>query len=303
VGAVVLSLVGSALIAWLYVGRNIVARLAALNASMLAIAGGNLEAPLPADSGKDEIGRMADALSTFRDTAIESERLARLKRFLPPQLAELIVSSGDERVLESHRRDIAVLFCDLRGFTAFAETAEPEEVMKVLREYHASLGQLVHDFGGTLERFTGDGMIVLFNDPLPCPEPSLMAAQLAVEMRARVDDLVRGWRLVGSRLGFGIGIAYGYATLGRVGFEGRFDYTAIGSVVNLAARLCERANAGEILLDSKVYAAIGGRMKAQSLGEFMPKGFSRPIEVFNLVHQQDRDSGFTKVVALNRQPG
>ena len=290
VGAVVLSLVGSALIAWLYVGRNIVARLAALNASMLAIAGGNLDAPLPTDSGKDEIGRMADALRTFRDTAVESERLARLKRFLAPQLAELLVSSGDERVLESHRRDIAVLFCDLRGFTAFAETAEPEEVMKVLREYHASLGQLVHDFGGTLERFTGDGMIVLFNDPLPCPEPSLTAAQLAVEMRARVDELVRGWRLVGNRLGFGIGIAYGYATLGRVGFEGRFDYTAIGSVVNLAARLCERANTGEILLDSKVYAAIGGRMKTQSLGEFTPKGFSRPIEVFNLGSQKEVDS-------------
>jgi class 3 adenylate cyclase len=303
VGAVVLSLVGSALFAWLYVGRNIVARLAALNASMLAVAGGNLEAPLPSDSGKDEIGRMADALRTFRDTALESERLARLKRFLAPQLAELIVSSGDERVLESHRRDVAVLFCDLRGFTAFAETAEPEEVMKVLREYHTSLGQLVHDFGGTLERFTGDGMIVLFNDPLPCPEPSLMAAQLSVEMRARVDELVRGWRLVGSRLGFGIGIAYGYATLGRVGYEGRFDYTAIGSVVNLAARLCERANAGEILLDSKVYAAIGGRMKAQSLGEFTPKGFSRPIEVFNLGHQDDSDSGLAKVATFNRQPG
>ena len=303
VGAVVLSLFGSALIAWLYVGRNIVARLAALNASMLAIAGGNLDAPLPTDSGKDEIGRMADALRTFRDTAVESERLARLKRFLAPQLAELLVSSGDEHVLESHRRDIAVLFCDLRGFTAFAETAEPEEVLKVLREYHASLGQLVHDFGGTLERFTGDGMIVLFNDPLPCPEPSLTAAQLAVEMRARVDELVRGWRLVGNRLGFGIGIAYGYATLGRVGFEGRFDYTAIGSVVNLAARLCERANGGEILVDSKVHAAIGGRMKAQSLGEFTPKGFSRPIEVFNLGNQQGRGSGFAKVVTLNRQPG
>ena len=284
---VALSLVGSALIVWLYVGRSIVARLAGLNESMLAIAGGNLKAPLPADSGKDEIGQMAEALRTFRDTAIESERVGRLKRFLAPQVAELIVSSGDESVLESHRRDVAVLFCDLRGFTAFAETAEPEEVMKLLRDFHTSLGQLVHKYSGTLDRFTGDGLIALFNDPLPCKDPCLTAVRLAVEMRACVSDLVKQWRQTGNRLGFSIGIAYGYATLGRVGFEGRYDYTAIGSVVNLAARLCERAKANEILVDGKVYTAIGDQMETEPLGEFTPKGFSRPIDVFNIVGHRD----------------
>ena len=155
--------------------------------------------------------------------------------------------------------------------------------MKLLRDYHASLGQLVHKFAGTLERFTGDGLIVLFNDPLPCPDPCLAAAsRLAVEMRTAISDLIQRWRQLGSRLGFGIGIAYGYATLGRVGFEGRFEYTAIGSVVNLAARLCERAKANEILVDSKVHAAIEATMQTEPLGDFIPKGFSRPVKMFNI---------------------
>jgi class 3 adenylate cyclase len=286
-GVVALSLVSSALIVWLYVGRRIIARITALSASMLSIAGGNLQTPLPSDAGHDEIGRMADALRIFRDTAIEKERIGRLKRFLAPQVAELIVSSGDEGVLDSHRRDVAVLFCDLRGFTAFAEVSEPEEIMALLREYHASLGQTVHKFGGTLERFTGDGLIVLFNDPLPCPDPCLTAARLALEMRTAVKGLARQWHQLGSDLGFGVGIAYGYATLGRVGFEGRFDYTAIGSVVNLAARLCERAMAGEILIDNKVHAAIEAHINTDALGSFVPKGFSRPVEVFNIAAQQD----------------
>jgi class 3 adenylate cyclase len=281
-GVVALSLVSSALIVWLYVGRSIIARLTSLSTSMLAIAGGNLKAALPASGGSDEIDRMADALHTFRDTALENERLGRLKRFLAPQVAELIVSSGDESVLDSHRRDVAVVFCDLRGFTAFAETAEPEEVMALLREYHSCLGELVHKFAGTLERFTGDGLIVLFNDPLRCEDPCLTAARLAVEMRAGVRELIQGRGQLVSRLGFGIGIAYGYATLGRIGFEGRFDYTAIGSVVNLAARLCERAQADEILIDGKVHAEIKGAMHAEILGDFLPKGFSRPIQAFNI---------------------
>ncbi len=174
---VALSLISSALIVWLYVGRSIVGRLTALSQTMLAIAGGNLKAPLPDNSGKDEIGGMADALRIFRDKVTENERLGRLKGFLAPQVAELIVTSGDESVLDSHRRDVAVLFCDLRGFTAFAETSEPEEIMEFLREYHESLGQLVDKYAGTLERFTGDGLIVLFNDPLPSPDPCLAAAR------------------------------------------------------------------------------------------------------------------------------
>jgi class 3 adenylate cyclase len=287
--AVALSLMSSALIVWLYVGRSIIARLTTLSTSMLAIASGSLEALLPPSGGGDEIDHMTRALHTFRDTAVENERLARLKRFLAPQVAELIVSSGHEGVLDSHRRDVAVVFCDLRGFTAFAETTEPEEVMELLRDYHARLGQLVHKFAGTLERFTGDGLIVLFNDPLRCEEPCLAATRLAVEMRAAVQELMRHRPQLGIRLGFGIGIAYGYATLGRVGFEGRFDYTAIGSVVNLAARLCERAQADEILIDGKAHAEIKGAIITEALGDFHPKGFSRPVQVFNIPSEPKRN--------------
>ena len=180
----------------------------------------------------------------------EIERVSRLKRFLSPQVTELILSSGDERVLESHRRPITVLFCDLRGFTAFSEMAEPEEVMSVLREYHAALGNLIHKHEGTVERFAGDAIMVLFNDPLPCPDSNLRAVQMAVEMREQVGQLVQKWRKAGHELGFGVGIAHGYATLGRIGFEGRFDYGAVGTVVNLAARLCADAKDGQILIDS-----------------------------------------------------
>ena len=289
-GVVALSLVSSVLIVWLYVGRSIIGRLTALSGSMLAIASGNLTTPVPEDGGQDEIGRMADALRIFQGKAHENERLHRLKGFLPPQVAELIVNSGDESVLESHRRDVAVLFCDLRGFTTFAETTEPEEIMEFLREYHASLGQLVDKFAGTLERFTGDGLIVLFNDPLPIPDCCLAAAKLAVEMRAAVNQIVQRRRQFGNQLGFGVGIAYGYATLGRVGFKGRFDYTAIGSVVNLAARLCERAKASEILVDGKVCAFIRGHLQVEALGEYLPKGFSKPVQVFNITEQKSEPS-------------
>jgi adenylate cyclase len=212
----------------------------------------------------------------------EIERMSRLKRFLSPQVAELVLSAGDERVLDSHRRDITVLFCDLRGFTAFAETAEPEEVMGMLKEYHACLGALIHKFEGTLDRFAGDGVMVLFNDPLPCPDPSARAVRMAVDMRSGVADLARRWRKLGHELGFGIGIAHGYATLGRVGFEGRLDYSAIGSVVNLAARLCGEARNGQILVDGKVYAAIEELAEIEPLGELVLKGFQRVVHAFNV---------------------
>ena len=164
-----------------------------------------------------------------------------LKRFLSPQIAELIVSAGDERLLESHRREITVVFCDLRGFTAFAETSEPEEVMGVLRQYHEALGQLIFHHEGTVEHFAGDGVVVLFNDPLPCPDPTARAVRMALAMRARVAELSESWRKQGHELGFGVGIAQGYATLGTIGFEGRYDYAAIGPVANLASRLCDEA--------------------------------------------------------------
>ena len=175
-----------------------------------------------------------------------------------------------------------MVFCDLRGFTSFAETAEPEEVSKVVREYHETLGRLIHRYEATLERFTGDGLMVWFNDPLPCDEPALKAVRMAVEMRAQIGALLGKWRKLGHELGFGVGIAQGYATLGRIGFEGRFDYAAIGSVVNLAARLCGEANDGQILIDRKVQAAIEGGATTEPAGQLMLKGLHRPVTTFNV---------------------
>jgi len=212
----------------------------------------------------------------------EIERLGSLKRFLPPQLAELIVSAGDERLLESHRREITVVFCDLRGFTAFAETAEPEEVMDVLRQYHEALGQLIFRHEGTLERFVGDGLVVLFNDPLPCPDPGARAVRMAIAMRACIGELSRSWRKHGHQLGFGVGIAQGYATLGRIGFEGRFDYAAIGPVSNLASRLCDEASDGEILVSQRLLATVEDLVEAEPVGELTLKGFVRPVMAYRV---------------------
>lgn len=211
----------------------------------------------------------------------EIERIGRLKRFLAPQVAQL-VSSGDERVLESHRREVTVVFCDLRDFTPFSETAEPEEVITVLREYHKTLGALIDKFEGTIERFAGDGLLILFNDPLPCADPSARAVRMAVEMRDQVAKLAAGWRSQGHELGFGIGIAHGYATLGCIGFEGRFQYSATGTVPNLASRLCDQARNGQILVDAKVHAQVKGLAEMESVGELSLKGFHRPVKVFNV---------------------
>ncbi len=213
----------------------------------------------------------------------ELERVGRLKRFLAPQLADAIVSSGDEKVLESHRREITVVFCDLRGFTAFSDSVEPEEVMGVLREYHAGMGDLIFRFEGTLERFAGDGLMVFFNDPIPCPDPAPRAVRMAVEMRQRVTELAAVWRKRGHELGFGVGIALGYATLGKIGFEGRLDYGAIGPVTNLASRLCDEAQGGQILVSQRVYAAVEDAVEAERVGEFTLKGFRRPIPAYNVV--------------------
>jgi class 3 adenylate cyclase len=212
----------------------------------------------------------------------EIERIGRLKRFLAPQIAETIVSSGGEAILESHRRDIVVLFCDLRGFTALAETAEPEDVMAVLCEYHCALGPLIHRYEGMIDSFTGDGLIVIFNDPIPCPDPALRAVRLAVDMRETVASLARSWTARGHEIGFGVGIAQGYATLGPIGFEGRFDYTAIGTVTNVAARLCAEAKDGQILVTQRVAAAIDGIAELQHLGDIALRGLSRPIAVLNV---------------------
>jgi class 3 adenylate cyclase len=228
-----------------------------------------------ADMNRGLEQRVADQLG-------EIERMSRLKRFLAPQIAELVLTSGGEKLLDSHRSDVTIVFCDLRGFTAFAETAEPEEVITVLREYHDSLAGLINAYEGTLERFAGDGLMVLFNDPLPCPDPSVRAVKMAIEMRGRVVDLAAKWRKYGHDLGFGMGIAHGFATLGRVSSEGRFDYTAIGRVVNLAARLCGEAKSGQILIEGKVYAAVENLAEIESAGELVLRGFTRPVTAFDV---------------------
>ena len=213
----------------------------------------------------------------------ELERLARLRRFLAPQLAEVIASDQHEQVLESHRREVTVVFCDLRGFTAFSETTEPEEVMRVLREFHTAMGEIIHHYEGTLERFVGDGMMIFFNDPLPCHDPAARAIQMAVSMRGRVAELKAGWRRRGHQLDFGVGIAQGYATLGKIGFEGRFDYAAIGPVTNLAARLCDEAKGDQILVSQRVYSAVESFVEAEAVGELSLKGFSRPVIAHSII--------------------
>ncbi|NEN04299.1 response regulator [Diaminobutyricibacter tongyongensis] len=210
----------------------------------------------------------------------ELQRVNRLRRFLSPQLVDLVIDSGDEGFLDSHRREIVVVFCDLRGFTPFAEGSEPEEVMGVLAEYHAAMGELIYRFEGTLERFTGDGMMVFFNDPLPCDDAAERAVTMAVAMRDRAAQLAEGWSRRGNDLGFGVGIAQGFATLGRIGFEGRFDYAAIGSVTNLAARLCAAAEPSQILVAQRVYSATEGLAIGHPVGELELRGFTRPVRAF-----------------------
>jgi class 3 adenylate cyclase len=211
------------------------------------------------------------------------DRLERLKRFFSPHLAELIVNGDAEDPLRSHRREITVVFLDLRGFTAFSETSEPEEVMGVLREYHAAMGRVILEHEGTLERFTGDGMMIFFNDPLPVPDGPERAVRMAVAMRACVDELLVKWRKRGYELDFGVGIAQGYATIGAIGFEGRMDYGAIGTVTNLAARLCGEAKPRQILIAQRVFGTVESLVAVEELGGLTLKGFSRPVPAYNVV--------------------
>ena len=211
------------------------------------------------------------------------DRLGRLKRFFSPALAEAILAGGADDPLKTHRREIAVVFLDLRGFTAFAETAEPEEVMGVLREYHAEMGRLILEHEGTLERFTGDGMMVFFNDPVLVPDAAARAVRMAVAMRARVSELMGKWRKQGFELDLGVGIAQGYATIGAIGFEGRLDYGAIGTVTNLAARLCGEAKPGQILASRRVAAQLEGEIEVEDIGDLTLKGFQRSVAACNVL--------------------
>jgi adenylate cyclase len=212
----------------------------------------------------------------------ELARVGRLKRFLAPQLAELIVSHGDEKILESHRREIVVVFCDLRGYTAFTETAEPEEVLDFLREYHGVLGPLVSQFEGTLDQFSGDGIMVFFNDPVPIPDPAERAIKMAMAMREAAQQLTAAWRRRGRDLGFGAGIAQGYATLGQIGFAERSGYTAIGTVCNLASRLCAEAKDGQILIAQRVAVAVGEIAVLEEIGPLSLKGLTQPVVAYNV---------------------
>jgi adenylate cyclase len=214
------------------------------------------------------------------------ERLGRLKRFFSSQLADLIVSGDAEDPLKTHRREITVVYLDLRGFTAFAETSEPEEVMGVLHEYHAEMGQLILQHEGTLEHFAGDGMMIFFNDPLPVPNAAQRAILMALAMRERVKDLTVKWRKLGYELDFGVGIAQGYATIGAIGFEGRWEYGAIGNVPNLAARLCGEAKPGEILVSQRLLGSVDELVEAEPAGELALKGFHRPIAAHNILRMK-----------------
>jgi class 3 adenylate cyclase len=238
----------------------------------------------------DTIEHQADELAGWnreleqrvQDQIEQLERVSRLRRFLPAQLADLIIGSGDESFLNGHRREITVVCCDLRGFTTFAETAEPEDVWEILGEYHGALGDLIDRFEGTLERFTGDGLVVFFNDPLPCDDAPLRSVRLALAMRQRVQELADGWQRRGHQLAFGVGIAQGYATLGRMGFAGRFDYASVGSVTNLAARLCAEAAPWQILITQRVNAAAEDLVVSRLVGELSLRGFSKAVRAFDV---------------------
>lgn len=232
----------------------------------------------------EELEDWNKTLESRVDEEVEkNKRLERLKRFLSPQVAKLIVESGDDSMLSSHRKFIATVFCDLRGFTAFSENIEPEEAMGVLQKYHQEMGRLVSVFEGTIDHRAGDGLMVIFNDPLPCDNPMLQAVEMAIAMRAKMAELTAEWAKRGYQLGFGVGISAGYATLGMVGYEERFDYTANGNGVNLASRFCDEAEDGQIIISQNIYAELEDRIEAKPLCERKLKGVGRSVQAFSLV--------------------
>jgi class 3 adenylate cyclase len=232
----------------------------------------------------DDLNKLNQQLEQrVSDQVGEIERMSRLRRFLPQQVADLIVASGTEKQLESHRREITALFCDLRGFTGFSESSDPEDVMALLRDYHAAIGEIIIKYSGTLERYAGDGVMVVFNDPVPVENPALQAVLMALEMRNAIGALTETWHRWGHDIGFGIGIAHGFATLGTIGFEGRFDYAAIGTVSNVASRLCDEAKPGQILISPRVLTKVENAVTVEPVGEFTLKGIRRPMMAYNVL--------------------
>jgi class 3 adenylate cyclase len=247
----------------------------------------------------DELRELNQGLEhRVADQVGEIERMSRLRRFLPQQVADLIVASGAEKQLDSHRREITALFCDLRGFTGFTEAADAEDVMALLRDYHAAIGEIIIKYKGTLERYAGDGVMVVFNDPVPVENPALQAVLMALEVRDAIGALTERWRRWGHDIGFGIGIAHGFATLGTIGFEGRFDYAAIGTVSNVASRLCDEAKPGQILISPRVLTKVENAVTVEPVGEFELKGIepagptqSGAIDVGHEVHEGRTQTG------------
>ncbi len=276
---------GMAVLASLLIGFRVVRPLQLLRQGAARIGAGALDHRIDVETGDElealavEFNQMASKLGESYDSI---ERMSHLKRYFSPQLAELIVSSGEEGLTESHRREITVLFCDLRNFTEFSSIAEPEEAMRVLREYFEALGSLLRHFEATIGHFAGDGLMAFFNDPLPCPDPAVRAVRMAVAMQHDVGKLIEVWRKRGINLGLGIGISSGYATLGHIGSEEQFHYTAIGPVVNLASRLCDEALGGQILIAEAVYAEVEELAEVERIGELSLKGFPKPVPVLQV---------------------
>jgi class 3 adenylate cyclase len=268
------------------IGRLLVRSIASLVKGTQLIASGNLDVRIPIAS-KDEIGILAESFNHMAASLKQNDRLARLKRYVSPQIAASILEGADDTPFQSHRREITVLFVDLRGFTAFADIAQPEEVMDLLREYHAQIGNIIFKFGGTIEHFAGDGIMVFFNDPILCEDHRERAVRTALEIREKAKELRSRWLKKGYDVDVGLGIATGYATLGNIGFEGRVDYGAIGNVTILSARLCAEAAGGQILADPKSLSEISERVETEPLGELRLKGFLRPVAVVNVLRLKE----------------
>jgi class 3 adenylate cyclase len=269
-------------IASLVLARRMMKPIRALREGATLVGAGELDHRIEIRTG-DELESLGEEFNRMTARLAELENVGRLKRYFSPQLSDLIVSSKDESILESHRREITVVFCDLRGFTAFSETQEPEEVMVVLREFHETVGPMIFRFEGTLERFAGDGLMVFFNDPIPCPDPAIRAVRMALAMRESMNELTERWQKRGHELDMGMGIAQGYATLGKIGFEGRFDYAAIGNVTNLASRLSDEAGAKQILISQRVLSEVGELVQVEPVGELVLKGLHSPVTAYNVL--------------------